>query len=204
MNKLKRIKQVRIHHEGNHTLVGSALFLIMCCAVAYAVGLPDFVFYALVALSGAPADGKVVVNEEVEENEYFGDRRRMVSIFMSLVNVHANWFPVDGYVTRVEHQNGNFHMAWLPKASLENEHSTVIIRTPRGQEIMVRQVAGALARRIVTYARPDEECYIDEHLGFIKFGSRVDLFLPLDAKVEVSLGQSATGNQTVIARLKAD
>ena len=230
MNKLKRIKQVRIHHEGNHTLVGSALFLIMCCAVAYAVGLPDFVFYALVALSiavyavilnffrcpkrrfqgdtadvvVAPADGKVVVNEEVEENEYFGDRRRMVSIFMSLVNVHANWFPVDGYGTRVEHQNGNFHMAWLPKASLENEHSTVIIRTPRGQEIMVRQVAGALARRIVTYARPDEECYIDEHLGFIKFGSRVDLFLPLDAKVEVSLGQSATGNQTVIARLKAD
>lgn len=230
MNKLKRIKQVRIHHEGNHTLVGSALFLIMCCAVAYAVGLLDFVFYALVALSiavyavilnffrcpkrrfqgdtadvvVAPADGKVVVNEEVEENEYFGDRRRMVSIFMSLVNVHANWFPVDGYVTRVEHQNGNFHMAWLPKASLENEHSTVIIRTPRGQEIMVRQVAGALARRIVTYARPDEECYIDEHLGFIKFGSRVDLFLPLDAKVEVSLGQSATGNQTVIARLKAD
>ena len=119
MNKLKRIKQVRIHHEGNHTLVGSALFLIMCCAVAYAVGLPDFVFYALVALSiavyavilnffrcpkrrfqgdtadvvVAPADGKVVVNEEVEENEYFGDRRRMVSIFMSLVNVHANWFP---------------------------------------------------------------------------------------------------------------
>ena len=230
MNKFKRIKQVRSHHEGNHTLVGSALFLIMCCAVAYAVGLPDFVFYALVALSiavyavilnffrcpkrrfqgdtadvvVAPADGKVVVNEEVEENEYFGDRRRMVSIFMSLVNVHANWFPVDGYVTRVEHQNGNFHMAWLPKASLENEHSTVIIRTPRGQEIMVRQVAGALARRIVTYARPDEECYIDEHLGFIKFGSRVDLFLPLDAKVEVSLGQSATGNQTVIARLKAD
>ena len=211
-------------------MVGSALFLIMCCAVAYAVGLPDFVFYALVALSiavyavilnffrcpkrrfqgdtadvvVAPADGKVVVNEEVEENEYFGDRRRMVSIFMSLVNVHANWFPVDGYVTRVEHQNGNFHMAWLPKASLENEHSTVIIRTPHGQEIMVRQVAGALARRIVTYARPNEECYIDEHLGFIKFGSRVDLFLPLDAKVEVSLGQSATGNQTVIARLKAD
>lgn len=228
MNKLKRIKQVRIHHEGNHTLVGSALFLIMCCAVAYAVGLPDFVFYALVALSiavyavilnffrcpkrrfqgdtadvvVAPADGKVVVNEEVEENEYFGDRRRMVSIFMSLVNVHANWFPVDGYVTRVEHQNGNFHMAWLPKASLENEHSTVIIRTPRGQEIMVRQVAGALARRIVTYARPDEECYIDEHLGFIKFGSRVDVYLPLGTEICVSMGQLTTGNQTVIAKLK--
>ena len=95
------------------------------------------------------------------------------------------------------------HKAWLPKASLENEHSTVIIRTPRGEEIMVRQVAGAVARRIITYARPDEECYIDEHLGFIKFGSRVDIYLPLDSKVEVSLGQSTVGNQTVIARLKS-
>lgn len=229
MNRLKRIKKIRIHHEGNHFLIASAFILVLCCAGVKLAGAPSFVFYALVAVATvvyvgvlnffrcpirrfqgdtagvvvAPADGKVVVNEEVDENEYFGDRRRMVSIFMSLVNVHANWFPIDGTVVRVEHQNGNFHMAWLPKASLENEHSTIIIKTPQGQEIMVRQVAGALARRIVTYARPGEECYIDEHLGFIKFGSRVDLFLPLDAKVEVKLGQSATGNQTVIARLKA-
>lgn len=229
MTKLKRIKKVRIHHEGNHTLVGCALFFILCCALVYVLDWPKIVFYALVAVLSvvymgilnffrcpirrfqgdttdivvAPADGKVVVDEEVEENEYFGDRRRMISIFMSIVNVHANWFPVDGYVTRVEHQNGNYHKAWLPKASLENEHSTVIIRTPRGEEIMVRQVAGAVARRIITYARPDEECYIDEHLGFIKFGSRVDIYLPLDSKVEVSLGQITVGNQTVIARLKS-
>lgn len=149
----------------------------------------------------AGADGKVVVVEEVEENEYFHDRRIMVSIFMSLTNVHANWFPVEGFVKIVEHQNGNFHKAWLPKASMENERTTVVIETPAGEEVLVRQIAGAVARRIVTYARPDEECYIDEHLGFIKFGSRVDVFLPLTAEVKVKLGQATTGNQTVIAKL---
>lgn len=149
----------------------------------------------------AGADGKVVVVEEVEENEYFHDRRIMVSIFMSLTNVHANWFPVEGFVKLVEHQNGNFHKAWLPKASMENERTTVVIETPAGEEVLVRQIAGAVARRIVTYARPDEECYIDEHLGFIKFGSRVDVFLPLTAEIKVKLGQATTGNQTVIAKL---
>ena len=149
----------------------------------------------------AGADGKVVVVEEVEENEYFHDRRIMVSIFMSLTNVHANWFPVEGFVKLVEHQNGNFHKAWLPKASMENERTTVVIETPAGEEVLVRQIAGAVARRIVTYARPDEEYYIDEHLGFIKFGSRVDVFLPLTAEVKVKLGQATTGNQTVIAKL---
>ena len=149
----------------------------------------------------AGADGKVVVVEEVEENEYFHDRRIMVSIFMSLTNVHANWFPVEGFVKLVEHQNGNFHKAWLPKASMENERTTVVIETPAGEEVLVRQIAGAVARRIVTYARPDEECYIDEHLGFIKFGSRVDVFLPLTTEVKVKLGQATTGNQTVIAKL---
>lgn len=149
----------------------------------------------------AGADGKVVVVEEVEENEYFHDRRIMISIFMSLTNVHANWFPVEGFVKLVEHQNGNFHKAWLPKASMENERTTVVIETPAGEEVLVRQIAGAVARRIVTYARPDEECYIDEHLGFIKFGSRVDVFLPLTAEVKVKLGQATTGNQTVIAKL---
>ena len=150
----------------------------------------------------AGADGKVVVVEEVEENEYFHDRRIMVSIFMSLTNVHANWFPVEGFVKLVEHQNGNFHKAWLPKASMENERTTVVIETPAGEEVLVRQIAGAVARRIVTYARPDEECYIDEHLGFIKFGSRVDVYLPLGSEVCVKMGQSTTGDRTVIARLK--
>ena len=138
----------------------------------------------------APADGKIVVVEEVEENEYFHDRRIMVSIFMSLVNVHANWYPVDGTVKKVWHKNGKFMKAWLPKASTDNERSTVVIETPEG------------VRRIVTYAEPGEECYIDEHMGFIKFGSRVDVFLPLGTEVFVKLGQLTTGNQTVIAKLK--
>lgn len=149
----------------------------------------------------AAADGRVVVIEEVEENEYFHDRRLMVSIFMSVTNVHANWFPVEGYVKKVVHHNGNFHKAWLPKASTENERSTVVIQTPDGHEVLVRQIAGAVARRIVTYAREDEDCYIDEHMGFIKFGSRVDVYLPLDSEVLVKLHQATVGNQTVIAKL---
>ena len=152
----------------------------------------------------APADGRVVVVEEVEENEYFHDRRIMVSIFMSLFNVHANWVPVDGTIKLVEHQDGNFHSAWLPKASIENERSTVVITTPDGTEILVRQIAGAMARRIVTYAQPGEDCFIDEHLGFIKFGSRVDLFLPTTAEVCVSLHQKTSGNETIVARLSSE
>ena len=150
----------------------------------------------------APADGKIVVIEEVEENEYFHDRRLMISIFMSIVNVHANWYPVDGTIKKVAHHNGNFMKAWLPKASTENERSTVVIETPEGVEVLTRQIAGAVARRIVTYAEVGEECYIDEHMGFIKFGSRVDVYLPIGTKVCVSMGQLTTGNQTVIAKLK--
>ena len=151
----------------------------------------------------APADGKVVVIEEVEEDTYFHDRRMMVSIFMSLFNVHANWFPMDGKVKFVKHHDGNFHKAWLPKASEENERADVLIETEDGEEVLCRQVAGAVARRIVTYAKDGEDCFIDEHLGFIKFGSRVDVFLPLGSKVCVKMGQSTTGDQTVIAMLPA-
>ncbi|MBO5002632.1 MAG: phosphatidylserine decarboxylase, partial [Prevotella sp.] len=102
----------------------------------------------------------------------------------------------------VQHFNGNFHKAWLPKASEENEHADIIIETADGKQILCRQIAGAMARRIVTYAKPDEECYIDEHLGFIKFGSRVDVYLPIDSEVCVKMGQLTTGNSTVIAKLK--
>ncbi|MEE1288730.1 MAG: phosphatidylserine decarboxylase family protein, partial [Bacteroidaceae bacterium] len=149
----------------------------------------------------APADGKVVVIEEVEENEYFHDRRLMVSIFMSLFNVHANWVPCDGKVKLVRHHDGRFKAAWLPKASTENERSTVVITASTGQDILVRQVAGAMARRIVTYLQEGEACEIDEHMGFIKFGSRVDIYLPVGTKVNVELGQRTTGNETIIARL---
>jgi len=150
----------------------------------------------------APADGKVVVIEEVDENEYFHDKRLMISIFMSPLNVHANWYPVDGVVKKIGHQNGKFLKAWLPKASTDNERSMVVIETPEGIEVMARQIAGAMARRIVTYATEGEECFIDEHMGFIKLGSRVDVYLPIGTEVLVEMGQKTTGNQTIIARLK--
>jgi phosphatidylserine decarboxylase len=150
----------------------------------------------------APADGKIVVIEEVDEQEYFHDRRLMVSIFMNLTNVHANWIPCDGTVVKVEHQNGNFMKAYLPKASTENERSMVVIRTPQGEAVMARQIAGAMARRIVTYAEEGQECFIDDHMGFIKFGSRVDVYLPLGTEICVKLNQKTVGDETVIARLK--
>lgn len=228
MGRLKRLKKIRLHREGTKTLVvGFILFMALNSALYfgmenkwpfYVVATISLVVYGImvnffrcpIRLFGqdtekivvAPADGKVVVIEEVEENEYFHDRRLMVSIFMSLVNVHANWYPVDGTVKKVWHQNGKFMKAWLPKASTDNERSAVVIETPEGVEVMARQIAGAMARRIVTYAEPGEECYIDEHMGFIKFGSRVDVYLPLGTEVTVTLGQLTTGNQTVIAKLK--
>ncbi len=230
MRKLKGIKKIRLHREGSNTLLLGGLVLLGVNAVAFWLLLDTtlipfyIIFLVSVALYAtlvnffrcpirlfngdtkntvvAAADGKIVVIEEVDENEYFHDRRLMISIFMSITNVHANWFPVDGYVKKVEHQNGNFHKAWLPKASTENERSTVVIETPDGQEVLVRQIAGAVARRIVTYAHPGDECYIDEHLGFIKFGSRVDVYLPLGSEVLVKMGQPTVGNQTVVARLR--
>ena len=150
----------------------------------------------------APADGKIVVIEEVDEDEYFHDRRIMVSIFMNLTNVHANWIPCEGKIVKVEHQQGNFMKAYLPKASTENERSTVVIRTPSGHEVLTRQVAGAMARRIVTYSEEGQDCYIDDHMGFIKLGSRVDVYLPLGTEIKVSLNQKTVGDETVIAKLK--
>ena len=150
----------------------------------------------------APADGTIVAIEEVMENEILHKKCLQISIFMSIFNVHANWYPVDGTVKKVWHQDGKFMKAWLPKASTDNERSSVVIETPEGVEIMARQIAGAMARRIVTYAEAGEDCYIDEHMGFIKFGSRVDVFLPLGTEILVKLGQLTTGNQTVIAKLK--
>lgn len=228
MGRLKRLKKIRIHREGTHTLIGSLLLLLVVNSALYfglnnkvpfyIVGAISLIVYGIlvnffrcpIRLFGqdtekvvvAPADGKIVVIEEVEENEYFHDRHLMISIFMSLVNVHANWYPVDGTIKKVGHQNGKFMKAWLPKASTDNERSMVVIETPEGVEVMARQIAGAMARRIVTYAEPGEECYIDEHMGFIKFGSRVDVYLPLGTEVLVKLGQLTTGNQTVIAKLK--
>ncbi|MBQ8277003.1 MAG: phosphatidylserine decarboxylase family protein [Bacteroidaceae bacterium] len=229
MGNTKKIRNHRLHREGTATLRGGLIALLAVNGLLFFLlkDIHPLPFYIVLVISVivylivvnffrcpirifngntentvvAAADGKIVVIEEVEENEYFHDRRMMVSIFMSLTNVHANWFPVSGTIEKVTHHNGNFHKAWLPKASTENERSTVVIRTEAGQEVLVRQVAGAMARRIVTYAHPGEECFIDEHLGFIKFGSRVDIYLPLGSRIEATIGQKTVGNQTVIARL---
>ena len=150
----------------------------------------------------APADGTIVAIEEVMENEILHRECLQISIFMSVFNVHANWYPVDGVVKHVDHHNGKFMKAWLPKASTENERSMVVIETPEGHTVMACQIAGAIARRIVTYAEVGEDCYIDEHMGFIKFGSRVDVYLPLGTEVCVKMGQATVGNETVIAKLK--
>lgn len=226
--KIKKLRKIRLHREGTEILIASAVIWVAIDALAYWAFTNKLPFYILAVVSAiiyllmvnffrcpirhfeqdtekivvAPADGKIVVVQEVDEQEYFHERKLMISIFMNITNVHANWYPVDGVVKHVSHQNGKFMKAWLPKASTENERSTVVIETPEGHTVMARQIAGAVARRIVTYSQKGEECYIDEHMGFIKFGSRVDVYLPLDSQPCVKLGQKTTGNETVIAKLK--
>ena len=225
--RIKKLKKIRIHREGTDTLIYSVLAIGLVAYLLYHFVDNKIPFWSFAVIFGAawlvvlnfyrcpiryfegdterlvvaPADGKIVVIEEVMENEYFHEKRLMISIFMSLFNVHANWFPVDGKVKKVVHKDGNFHKAWLPKASEENEHADVMITTPEGEDILCRQIAGAMARRIVTYAKEGEECFIDEHMGFIKLGSRVDVFLPLGSEVCVKMGQATTGDLTVIAKL---
>ena len=228
--RLRKLKKIRIHHEGTSTLIFGGIALVILNELVYFLCTPECLIasYILMGISLvvylvllnffqcpirhyedddtkgliiAPADGKIVVIEEVEENEYFHDRRLMVSIFMNLFNVHANWTPCDGKVKLVRHHNGRFKAAWLPKASTENERSTVVITTSNGTDILVRQIAGAMARRIVTYLQEGDTCEIDEHMGFIKLGSRVDIYLPVGTKVNVELGQRTKGNETIIARL---
>jgi len=150
----------------------------------------------------APADGKVVVIEETDESEYLNQRRRQVSIFMSPVNVHVNRMPVAGTVSYYKYHIGKYLVAWHPKSSIENERTTVVVRMKNGVEILFRQVAGALARRIKCYVKENQSFQQGEEFGFIKFGSRVDIFLPLDAKVVVNIGEVTKGGRTVIAELK--
>ncbi|ETD16016.1 hypothetical protein HMPREF1199_02308 [Hoylesella oralis CC98A] len=229
IKKINKLKKIRIHREGTDMIINSFIVIAAVALILWHSFDSKIPFWSFLFIFGliygiilnffrcpiryfasedtnkivvAPADGKIVVIEEVEENEYLHEKRLMISIFMSLFNVHANWFPVDGKVKFVKHFNGNYYKAWLPKASEENEHTDVMITTPEGVDVLCRQIAGAVARRIVTYAKEGEECYIDEHLGFIKFGSRVDVFLPIGTEVCVKMGQSTTGDQTVIAKLK--
>lgn len=149
----------------------------------------------------APADGKVVVIEETEETEYFKGKRKQVSIFMSPINVHVNRNPIEGKVKYFKYHPGKYLVAWHPKSSTENERTTIVIEKTNGPEILMRQIAGALAKRIVWYVKKGDKVEQGEEFGFIKFGSRVDLFLPLDAKINVNLDQVTKGGRTVIAEL---
>lgn len=150
----------------------------------------------------APADGVIAANEEVMEDEYFHDKRRQISIFMSIYDVHINFFPFDGEVTYYKYHPGKFLVAFKPKSSTDNEHNTIILKDKKGREILVRQIAGFVARRIVCDLEPGDEAIAGEELGMIRFGSRVDVFLPLDAEVKVKMGVRTVGKETVLARLK--
>jgi phosphatidylserine decarboxylase len=149
----------------------------------------------------APADGKVVVIEETLENEYFKDLRLQISIFMSPFNMHSNRYPVSGHVKYVSYNPGHYKVAWHPKSSELNESSSIVIETEGGSEILIRQIAGAIARRIVTYAKKDQKVIQGEELGFIKFGSRVDIFLPLGTEIEVPILQQVKANKSIIAKI---
>jgi phosphatidylserine decarboxylase len=216
--------QFRIHKEGRTILVVAALLLFALNIVVeqflpilfWPVLVLSIGFYGLVVqffrnpvreiqiadnhLVYAPADGRVCVIEEVFEAEYFNEKRLQVSIFMSPLNVHVNRNPVSGVVNYFRYHPGKYLVAWHPKSSTENERTTVVYDFGQG-EILMRQIAGAVAKRIKWYIGEGDTVKQGGDMGFIKFGSRVDLYLPLDAKVEVTMDQQVKGNQTVIARI---
>jgi len=218
---------MKIHKEGNSIIIYTFFIFLLLNLIFFSIVSHSLLFYFVLLLSVsifilminffrcptrflsdyeagtvvAPADGTVVVVEEVMENEYLHEKRLQVSIFMSALNAHVNWVPFDGKVVYLTYQAGRFRAAYLPKSSMENERSTIVIEQDNGTKILVRQIAGAMARRIVTYLKTGQECRINQQLGFIKFGSRVDIFLPINSKIEVKLGDSVKGNQTIIAKL---
>ena len=213
-----------IHKEGYFTLIISAIVLFVANGLIYTFFPPIIWFSTLVFLAlwlflvsffrnpkrtidqyaddivYCPADGKIVVIENTNESEVLKDERIQVSIFMSPLNVHVNRNPISGKVTFFKYHPGAFYKAWNPKASTENERTTVMIENPKGK-VLFRQIAGALARRIIWYVSQGDKVKQGEDMGFIKLGSRVDVFLPKDAKVEVEMGQMVSGNKTVLARL---
>lgn len=221
--------RVKIHHEGRGILITGFILLVIInlplwlCLFNSIIAIPIVVtcvtltIYLLAVnffrsphriFSGnqenavvACADGKIVALEKTFEKEYLKCDTIQISIFMSPMNVHANWFPVNGKVIFVEHQPGRFQAAFLPKSSTENERSTVVIETPDGHKILMRQIAGAMARRIVTYASVGDDACIEDQMGFIKFGSRVDVYLPTDTEILVHLGDKTVGGISLIGRL---
>ena len=226
-NVYVKIKRVKIHHEGVGLLL--LLFIVLAALnVPLWIFMPTVVIPVVLSSISvlcylfifnffrspkrtfhgerensvvSSADGRVVVVENTFEPEFIKGEALQISVFMSPLNVHANWFPVDGEVVYVAHHPGRFMSAWLPKSSTENERSTIGIITGNGIKVTVRQVAGAMARRIVTYAEPGIEANINDHLGFIKFGSRVDIYIPKDSKSLVKPDDTVCGGVTQIAML---
>ena len=178
-----------------------AVLIICSLLVTSFFRIPNRIFTSNESEVIAPADGKIVVIEDVYEKEWLKTECRQVSIFMSPANVHVNRYPVTGKIEYVRYHKGNYFIASHPKSSVLNEHSSVGIVMENGTKIFLRQIAGAMARRIVTYAKPGHKAQRNEHFGFIKFGSRVDLYLPLDTEIFVKVGEAVTGNETIIGRL---
>lgn len=147
----------------------------------------------------APSDGKVVVIEEVEETEFVNDKYTQISIFMSPLNVHCQWYPINGIVKYFKYHPGKYLVAWHPKSSTENERTTIVVEDTEGRKILFRQIAGAVARRIVYFGKEGEEARQDKEAGFIKFGSRIDVFIPLKSSINVKIGENVVGSQTVLA-----
>ena len=211
-------------HKAGHILLFKAFVLFAFINVLVYAFIPNIiVFRAVLIVSGilyllmvnffrfpnrhivvkdntilAPADGKIVVVEETFEPEYLKKQCIQVSIFMNIFNVHINWFPINGIIKFFKYHQGRYMAAYLPKSSTENERTTIAIEATNGQEIVMRQIAGAMAKRIVSYTPIGGKARQNEHAGFIKFGSRVDLYLPLGTKIDVKLGQKVTGSQTLI------
>jgi len=175
--------------------------VVMAYLIVQFFRVPNRTVNADVSTIVCPADGKVVVIEEVEETEYFKDKRIQVSIFMSPLNVHVNWSPISGIIKYVKYHKGLFLVAWHPKSSTDNERTTVVVEHSTGQEVLFRQIAGAVARRICYYVEEGQHINSGDEYGFIKFGSRIDIFLPLDAKVNVKIGDVVKGKVTKIGEL---
>lgn len=217
---------MKFHKEGYASLIIVLIFIIVLNSLAIFFDATSWVKWVVYAISAfvlltvlqffrspirtilqneevilCPADGKVVVIEETQENEYFKDKRLQVSIFMSPINVHSNRNPISGIVNYFRYHPGKFLVAWHPKSSTDNERTTIVIKNKVGKEILMRQIAGALAKRIVWYVNEGENVEQGEEFGFIKFGSRVDLFLPLGTQVDVEIGQKVKGGQTIIGRI---
>jgi phosphatidylserine decarboxylase len=216
-----------IHNEGKKPLIRIFIVLLLI-NVVITYFLPDTLFAVIVlavslilfglsinfykkpnreykgdlhGLVNAPTDGRIVAIEKVFEKDFFNDERIQISIFMTFFNAHSNWIPVSGKVVHCSHVPGNFYAAYLPKSSTENEHSNILIETPEHGTILTKQIAGAIARRIVTYVKEGEIVHIGSPLGFIKLGSRMDIYLPLDSEILVNIGEEVRANVTFLARL---